>query len=181
VKPLAFIAVRTTGPDPDQDDIVELAAIRVDARTLEVEDALALAVLPDHVGRAVSDTEPTHTFLAHAVERLEPVVRGTMLAGHDLPTTLEFVRRAWRAHGHEPDDIDELRFDIGSIAWVLVGAEEPEELEPEIVCERLGIVGVKPDSALGLARYALELVRRAVAAYEQGRARSAQTAAAGAC
>lgn len=171
MKPIVFIAVRTTGPDPDQDDIVELAAIRSDPRTLEVEETVALAVVPEFVGRAVSADDAAEAFLADALERLEPVLSGAIVAGVDVDRTLGFLRRGWDDHGHEPDDLDEHPIEITTLAWPLMAATgRPDELTLDAVCEHFGIE--QPEAgALDRARCALTiaraLVRRPDEAFEE--------------
>lgn len=160
MKPIAFIAIRTTGPDPDQDEIVEIGAIRVDPSSLEIEDSLSVPVLPEFVGRAVNH-ESAEAFLAEALERLEPVLRGALLVGHEIDATMAFMRRAWRAHGHEPDGLDERGVEVAWIAWALLDLDS-DELTLDVIAERLGLEQPDTASAIGRARCALELLRSVV-------------------
>lgn len=162
MKPIVFIAVRTTGPDPDQDDIVELAAIRSDPRSLDVEETVALAVVPEFVGRAVSADDASEGFLADALERLEPVLSGAIVAGVDVDRTLAFLRRGWEDHGHEPDDLDEHPIEITTLAWPLMAATgRPDELTLDAVCEHFGIE--HPEAgALDSTRCAVAIARALV-------------------
>lgn len=163
MRPIVFVDVRTTGPDPDQDDIVEVAAIRADPRSLEVDDAIALAVVPDYVGRAVSGADDaSEAFLADALERLEPVLSGAIVIGVDVDRTLAFLRRGWEDHGHEPDDLAEHPIEISTLAWPLTTATgRPDDLTLEAVCEHFGIE--HPEAgALDRARCALAVARALV-------------------
>ena len=160
MRPIVFIDVRTTGPDPDQDDIVEVAAICADPRTLEVEEVTALLVVPDYVGRPVSDREePRETFLADALELLESVLTGALIAGVDVDRTLAFLRRGWEAHGHEPDEVRERPIEVTALTWPLMAMAGPvEALTLDSVCAHFGIE--HPEAgALDRARCALEITR----------------------
>lgn len=149
MRPLAFIAVRTTGADPDRDALVELAVLRVDPRSLEVEQAMALAS-EDEVRRA------------SAFESLEPLLAGTTLAGHDLGKTLAFLRAAWAKHGHEPTDLGEHPLDTTALAWGLHAPGQEGDLSLEGVCAQLGIDDAQTENALGRAHASLEIARRLV-------------------
>lgn len=160
MKPIAFIDIRTTGPDPEQDDIVELAALRVHPQSLEIEDSIALVVLPDVVGRAVD--APSEAFLGEALERLEPVLRGAVLAGHEVESSLAFLSRAWREHGYEPDGLADERLDVAPLLWAMLDLDT-DELSLDVAARRLGLREADAESAVGRARLALQVVRRAVA------------------
>lgn len=158
MRPLAFLSLKTTGPDPEEDAITEIAVVRVDPRSLDVEEALSLSVVPDVVGRAVPEGEP-EAFLGAALERIEPLLDGAVLAGHELGEQLPFFQHAWVEHGHRPDGLYPYHVDTAGLAWGLLASGEVEDLALESVCGPLGI-DAELRSATGRAYASLEVARR---------------------
>jgi len=158
VRPLAFVAIRTT--EPDEDEIEEIAAVRVDPRSLEVEQELCLEVVPEFVGHAVPDDASGEAFLERALERLQPVLSGAVLAGHELSGQLAQLHAAWQEHGHRPEDLGEQALDTATLSWPLLATSEVPSLSLEAVCDELGIERAEPLTALERARCSLEIARR---------------------
>lgn len=158
MRPLAFLSLKTTGPDPEEDAITEIAVIRVDPRSLDVEEALSIGVVPEFVGRAVPEDEP-ETLLGDALERIEPLLAGAVLAGHELGEQLPFMRRAWAEHGHLPEGLYVYHVDTATLAWGLLASGEVEDLTLESVCGALGI-DAELQTATGRAYASLEVARR---------------------
>lgn len=155
MRPLAFIAVRTTGPDAAEDDITEIAALRVDPLDLSLQRRLAVVVVPELVGRALGEGE---AFLRDALAQLEPVLAGAALAGHELDVQLPFLRRAWALHGHRPAELGPHRLDTASLAWMLCAGDD---LDLEAACRALRVES-DLERAVGRAEASLEIARRVI-------------------
>lgn len=170
MRPLAFIDIETTGLDPERHEIIEVAAVRVDPRTLAELEDLSVQVRP----RRPDDADPTALALvgyspdawtdavdlADALARIKPLLDGAVLAGHNVAFDRSFLSRAWAEAGSRPDDLDHHLLDTATLAWPLLVAGAVDSLSLGPVCAALGIDREQEHRALADARASLEVARR---------------------
>ena len=170
MKPLAFVDVETTGLDPARHEVVEVAAVRVDGRSLEVLGEAEVRVRPERLHEADpealrvnglsaarwSDAVP----LREALERVMPLLDGAVLAGHNVWFDRAFLEAACRSADVALPLGDHHLLDTAVLAWPLLAAGEVESLSLDAVCGRLGIERPLPHRALADARCSLEVARR---------------------
>ncbi|MBI3184694.1 MAG: hypothetical protein HYZ28_21365 [Myxococcales bacterium] len=146
---LAFLDVETTGLDPEVHALVEVAAIRVDARTLAVLDRIEARVIPPtdapvtaeaarlngYSPEAWADASPP----AEVLPRLARVLGGSTLAGHNVAFDWAFVRAACRRAGLPPPAVDYHMVDTVSLAWPLFQRGEVASLSLRDLCPRFGV------------------------------------------
>jgi DNA polymerase-3 subunit epsilon len=170
MRPFAFVDLETTGLDPRRHEIIEIAVVRADPRTLEATGMLDLRVRP---GR-IEDADPAALGingwsvdawndavpLDVALVRAKPLLEGALLAGHNVSFDRAFLDAAWSASGVPAPDLDHHVLDTAAIAWPLHAAGLVESLSLDVVCKALGIDAGQPHRALADAQRSLEVARR---------------------
>jgi DNA polymerase III subunit epsilon len=170
MRPLVFVDCETTGLDPDRHELIEVAAIRVDPRTLKIETELALKVHLERIEDADPDALRINGYteeawsdavsLAEAMQQLAPVLDGCMLAGHNVAFDRSFLDAAWKHVGHRPNGLDHHLLDTATLAWPLLSAGSLDSVSLTPVCKRLGIERGEEHWALDDARASLEVAKR---------------------
>jgi DNA polymerase-3 subunit epsilon len=170
MRPLAFVDLETTGLDPRRHEILEIAVVRADPRTLEVTGMLDLRVRPGRIEDADPAALGINAWSAEAwrdavpldiaLVRAKPLLEGALLAGHNISFDRIFLDAAWNASGVPAPDLDHHVLDTATMAWPLHAAGLVESLSLDVVCETLGIDTGQPHRALADARRSLEVARR---------------------
>jgi DNA polymerase-3 subunit epsilon len=170
MRDIAFIDLETTGLDPERHEIIEVAVIRVDARDLHPIDEVACRVLPGRIAEAdpaalglvgySPEAWADAPSLTEAMERVAPLLEGTILAGHNVAFDRGFLEAAWRAMGSRPEGMDYHLLDTAALAWPLWSAGAIDRLSLDEVCECLGITRQPAHRAMTDARCSLEVARR---------------------
>jgi len=170
MRPIAFVDVETTGLDPTRHEIIEIGVVVADPRTLETRGTFDVQVQPSRIEdadpralevngwspEAWRDAVPLDVALA----RVEPLLEGALLAGHNVGFDRAFLDAAWRRLGVTPAEMDHHALDTATLAWPLLAAGLVESLSLAPVCEHLGIDLVQPHRALADAYRSLEVARR---------------------
>lgn len=170
MRPLAFVDCETTGLDPERHEIIEVAAARLDPRSLEIDAELDAKVKLEHPDRADpealrhngytperwADALPAGEVLA----RLTPVLDGCILAGHNVPFDRAFLRKTYSRTGRAFPDVDYHVVDTASLTWPFVLAGLIDSLRLRVICEHLGISNQGEHSAATDVRRTIEVYRR---------------------
>lgn len=164
---LCFVDIETTGLDPTKHEIVEIAAIRVDGRSLECLCSAGTRIAPTRIQDADPEalkingySEPWRgSSLEHALELVSPLMIGAALAGHNVARfDLQFLEAA-----HRNVDLEMPRskyiFDTAALLWPLLYRGEIDSLSLEAGCKHFGIKNNKAHSAMHDALASLELAR----------------------
>lgn len=172
MKPLCFIDVETTGLDPDFHEIIELAAIRVDPITWQIEQELELKVMPEHIETADDKALEINGFcpdrwkgapsLEEAISQLRPLLGGAMPAGHNIGFDMGFLTAAWIRVGNRPDWVDYHKLDTVALAMPMYLRGEIDSLKLISVCEHLGIITAPLHRALADAQASLAIAKMLV-------------------
>jgi DNA polymerase-3 subunit epsilon len=146
---LTFLDIETTGLNPVLSDIVEVAAMKVDERTLAVLDMVETRV-----------RSPTGTFLdpeaialngfnlddwldAPSADQVLPQLRtfldGSRIVGHNPGFDWAFLRTAYFRFGLAAPDIDCHLLDTASLAWPLLRRGLVPSLSLRELCAFFGI------------------------------------------
>lgn len=169
MREIAFIDVETTGLDPTQHELLEVAAVRVDEQSLEVVAEAAVLVMPQHIETADPEALRVNGYaepwggrpLAEALLMVRPLLEGATLAGHCVAFDAAFLDAAWREAAVQPPKLaDHHSIDTATLAWPLLRAGRIRSLSLRVVCEHLGISNNRAHSALVDARRSLEVARR---------------------
>jgi DNA polymerase-3 subunit epsilon len=170
MKPIVFLDLETTGLDPNVHEIIEVAAIQVDARSLTELDVLHLRIKPERLGVASVhalnmngfDIElwEDASFIGAALMQLFPLLDGAMLAGHNVNFDRTFLDAAYKQLSIQPPKLDHHTLDTASLAWPLYSAGEIDSLSLASVCKALNVDGGPPHRALSDARRSLDCARR---------------------
>ena len=188
-RPLIFIDVETTGLNVEINEVIELAAVQVHARTLEEQRRLVLKIKPENIATATEEAlsingyseaawksalsarEASEAFLAMlnaATTEKHERRFGPTLCGHNVLFDLSFIKATFARVGLEYPSHCEYILDSASMAWPLYGAGLVEKLSLDAVCEGLGIVRERSHRALDDAIASLEVVRAMVGRVKEG-------------
>lgn len=170
MRPLAFLDVVTTGLSPERHQLLELCVLRVDSRSLEVvlehEARVAPECLQDAQPEALqlcgfsqaawADAVP----LRDALLRVQPLLEGTQICGHQIGFAWRFLEQAFRRSGLDAPHIDLHPLDTASLAWPLLAARWVPALSLECLAQCLGLARSRPHRARESALLALHIARR---------------------
>nr|BDT32057.1 3'-5' exonuclease [Myxococcus sp. MH1] len=169
LRTLAFIDLETTGLDASRHEVLEVAVLRVDARSLKVLAEYETRVQPTRLADAhpealavcgYSDEEwrdalPLHEVLA----TVTPLLAGTLVAGHNTSFDWGFLVESYRRTELALPRVDYHRLDTASLAWPLLATGEVESLSLNTLAKRFGLHRPTPHRAMADARCTLELAR----------------------
>jgi DNA polymerase-3 subunit epsilon len=169
-KAIVFVDLETTGLDPSRHDIVEVAAIRVDARSLEALAEHDTLVAPQRLEDAQPEALAVCGFskaawtnavpLGDALRAIAPLLDGALVAGHNVAFDWAFLEAGFRRAGLTLPQVDYHHLDTASLAWPLVASGELPSLSLDGLATLFGLERPRPHRALADARCALEVARR---------------------
>jgi DNA polymerase III alpha subunit (gram-positive type) len=163
---IAITDIETTGLDAAVHEIVELAVLVVDQKTLRVQDQYHARIRPRRLRtaakRALEVTGYSPRAWTSAIE-LEPAIavyaqkaRDAIFCSYNLYLANSFMDAAFKATGVE-DPTDYHRLDLFTLAWSRLG---PGPANLDSICRRLGIVPEPlPRRAMDGALKQLEVLR----------------------
>jgi len=146
---LVFVAVETTGSDPERHELREVAAVRAHPHALEPIEQASFRVA---ARQGVT--------VATALGQLAPLLDGAMVAGHDVAFSWAFLRCGFARAGLSLPVVGDHQVDTAGLAWPLLATAELESLSLDAVCSALGLKRPPPHSALANALASLEVARR---------------------
>ncbi len=168
-RPIVFLDLETTGLDPKVHEIVEIAAIQVDAESLVELDVLHLRVKPERLDVASVHALKINGFdmevwenavgLGGALSKLSPMLDGAVMAGHNVGFDQAFLDAAYASTGVPRPRMDHHTLDTASLAWPLYTDGVIKSLSLAAVCDALGVDGGTPHRALHDARRSLQVAR----------------------
>jgi len=176
---LAFVDIETTGLDAMTHEIIEVAVIRVDPRSLEVLAERSILVLPERIEVAQPEALAVSGYskaawtmaapLRDALLTIAPLLEGALVAGHNVGFDWAFLEHGYRRAGLALPRVDYHRLDTASLAWPLVASGELSSVSLDEVATHLGLDRPRPHRALADARCSLEVARRLAARMHAGR------------
>lgn len=166
---LLFIDLEMTGLNPLIHEIIEMGAIVVNGKTLEIEKEYEVKVRPEHIESATPEALEINGYnpekwkdaisLNTALTELGQLAPEGLLAGWNIGTDKMFLEIAYIKQNLKfPFDYHAL--DIVPMAW-LYGQSDPglKELRLSSLCERLGLVRVDHHRALADIRTTVEVFK----------------------
>lgn len=169
LRTLAFIDLETTGLDASRHEVLEVAILRVDARSLKVLAEYEARVKPTRLADAhpealavcgYSDEEWRDALpLEEAFATVTPLLAGTLVAGHNTSFDWGFLTESYRRTELTLPSVDYHRLDTASLAWPLLATGEVESLSLNALAKRFGLHRPTPHRAMADARCALEVAR----------------------
>jgi DNA polymerase-3 subunit epsilon len=158
LRPIAFIDIETTGLDLQRDSIIEVAAMRVDPISLDVESWFATRIAP--AANAVVDPEAARLNGYRAEEwvdappiqevlpQLAGFLEGCLIAGHNPAFDWAFLSAAFRRLGLRRPDVGHHLLDTATLAWPLFRLGFLRSLTLRELCEHYGVSNVGEHHAL---------------------------------
>ncbi|MCP3167381.1 3'-5' exonuclease [Myxococcus qinghaiensis] len=169
LRTLAFIDLETTGLDSSRHEVLEVAILRVDARSLKVLAEYEARVQPTRLADAdpaalavcgYSDEEWRDALpLREVLATVTPLLAGTLVAAHNTSFDWGFLVEGYRRTELPLPSVDYHRLDTASLAWPLLATGEVESLSLNALAKRFGLHRPSPHRAMADARCALELAR----------------------
>ncbi len=169
LRTLAFIDLETTGLDASRHEVLEVAVLRVDARSLKVLAEYEARVRPTRLADAhpealavcgYSDEEWRDALsLEEVLATVTPLLTGTLVAGHNTSFDWGFLVESYRSTALPLPSVDYHRLDTASLAWPLLATGEVESLSLNALAKHFGLHRPSPHRAMADARCALELAR----------------------
>jgi len=165
-RPLAITDIETTGLDAAIHEIIELAVLVVDQKTLRVRDQYTARVKPSRVRTStkraldVAGYSPaawrTAVDLETALTVYAQKAADAIFVSYNMYLAFSFLDAAFKTTGVE-DPTDYHRLDIFSLAWSRLG---PGPSNLDSICKRLDIVPEpRPHRAMDGALKQLEVLR----------------------
>lgn len=149
MRPIAILDTETTGLNPNDHEIIDVAVLRVDPRSLAIEAELALRVRAVHPERVTPDALAVNGFdpkrwdgavgIGRAMLEVQEMTRGCVLAGHNVGFDVEFVHAASRRAGLGELEVHHHRIDTGTLAWPLLQAGAVDSLRLDALCAYFGV------------------------------------------
>jgi DNA polymerase III epsilon subunit-like protein len=175
---IAFVDLETSGLKPWEHEIIEIAAVRVDGKTLEIKSQTSTKVKPK--GPVSPDAARINGYtpekwkdaiaIEHGLKLLYPQIEGARWAGSNPSFDRQFVANANKKAGLEFPRLSTFRMiDTNAMVepWIFHGIIPHAGLD-----ELIKLFGLPPrgeHSALGDALLALEVYKRIVERFDVGR------------
>jgi DNA polymerase-3 subunit epsilon len=146
---LVFLDIETTGLDPMADDIIEVAAMRVDPISLSVEGCFETKVAPstgmlvDPRAAELNGFRAEDWSEAPEIENVLPLLarflEGCLIVGHNPAFDWAFLSAAFQRLGVRKPSVGHHLIDTASLAWPLLRHGLVASLSLRDLCEHYGI------------------------------------------
>lgn len=171
---IAFIDIETTGLDPERHEIIEIAVVIADARTLALQHAVSYRAAPERIEDAEPEALAMNGYtpeawadalpLRSALSLALPMLEGATIAGHNVPFDLAFIEKGCH-RAFLPMPQSKYRLDTASLAWPLLHAGHIEKPSLDALARFFGLKRPHPHRALADARCALDVARELLQFY----------------
>ena len=158
--PIAFVAIRTQGPDPDSDDLLEIAVARAEPHDAQPTDVYTARVRSLHGGRRHHGDSAV--WFVEAMDHVRALTRGCVLAAWDAGATRSFLDSACYHWELLPLQLAPKSIDLRSLAWPVAVAGDSVGDGLEDVCASLRVDFAPGTCALEDIRALAEIYRRVV-------------------
>ena len=154
-----FIDVETTGLDPTEHEIIEIALIRTDGQ-FSILDKYETKILPRHIETASKKAleingydpdvwEAEAVSLEEALETIDELLEDAIPAGQNTQFDLGFLKAAYRSLEREVSWYNYHSLDTASLAVPLMMSGKIKGLSLRRVCAYLGVINQAPHRAYG--------------------------------
>jgi DNA polymerase-3 subunit epsilon len=168
-RPIAITDIETTGLDASTHEIIELAVVLVNQRTLEILNTFETKVIFEHPELFGDKAKEVNGYeeedwvdaipLVDAMDSYNEVVREAVFCSQVITFDWPFIAAAYKKTG-VPSDIDYHRLDIPSMTWIKLRKLGIEKLGLDAVSEFLKIAPeVKPHRAINGAMQAYKVLK----------------------
>jgi DNA polymerase III epsilon subunit-like protein len=166
---LIFMDVETTGLDPAKHEIIEIACLVVDPKTLEVKRSYLAKVKPEHLGTADPKALELNQYsppkwqgakiIKTVLEEIGQLAPGGMFTGYNVSFDRPFIENAAKKKKVSLK-VDYHWLDVMSMVYLkLFSGKKIERLSLTYICEFLGIPHFQAHTALGDAKATLAVYR----------------------
>lgn len=171
-RPLLFIDLETTGLDPTKHEIIEVAALLVDGKTLQIKKEYETKVQPEHIETADKRALQIVGYSPPAWEKAKPLktvlldlnklAPGGMIIGHNITFDWTILELAYRRF-EIPWAFDYHRLDVLSIAYAhALSDSKIKQLRLEVLSDHFGIKRKRAHRAMDDIKATYELFRKLV-------------------
>lgn len=171
-RPLLFIDLEMTGLNPLTHEIIEVGAVVVNGRTLEIEKEYEVKVAPQHIELASPEALEVNGYTSEAwkdakplrevLEELNKLAPGGILAGWNVWTDAMFLKLAYVKEDLQWN-FDYHVLDVIPLAWKYAQTHEDiKELRLSAVCSSLGISREVMHRALADIKATVEVFKKLI-------------------
>jgi len=168
-RPLVFIDIETTGLDPLQHEIIEIACLVVNPQTLEIRKEYHRKVQPEHLETADPASLEVNKYspkawheaksLKEVLKELNSLAPGGQFIGYNVSFDRSFIENAAREYGMMLN-FDYHWIDVMSLVYFeSLSDKRLERLKLTHVCEIWGIPLKKAHTAMGDVKATLAVYR----------------------
>ncbi|MBI4057741.1 3'-5' exonuclease, partial [Candidatus Microgenomates bacterium] len=157
-RPILFIDLEMSGLDPTEHEILEVGALVVDGKTLEIKKEYEAKVKPEHIETANKTALRLNGYHADKWEKAKPLKEvllalnklapGALVAGFNVTFDWMFLEIAYRRLGIEPE-FDYHKLDVLALAWAQILPDKSvKEVKLSEFCRHFGIERTEKHRAL---------------------------------
>lgn len=172
-RPLLFIDLEFSGLNPLEHEILEVGALVVDGRTLEIKQEYEAKVAPVHIENADPEALKINGYTTEAWVDAKPIAQmlndlnalapNAMIVGWNVTYDWIFLDIAYRKAGIKPA-FDYHKIDVLGMAWIkLFNNLEFKLIKLSETCKLLGVNRVEKHKAMADIRDTYEVFRRLTA------------------
>lgn len=172
-RPLLFVDLEMTGLDPTVHEIIEIGALVVDGRTLEVKQEYEAKVVPEHIETADPEALKINGYKAQDWKQAQPleqvittlntIAPGAMVVGWNMAVDWSFLEQA-----HKKTEVkrsfDYHTIDVLPMAWAYAqNHPEIKEIKLSEFCKHFEIQREAKHRAMADIKATYELFRKLLA------------------
>lgn len=157
-KKLAFTDIETTGLDPEQHEIIEIATLIYNPVTDKVEREWEKAIAPKHIETAspvalkingyINNPDKYNGSLKSALIKFNSLAKDCMIIGQNIKFDTTFLRKYMAEFNIKPSFSRHTELDLMAIAWPAVLDSDIEGLSLAHLCDHFGVTNVGAHTAL---------------------------------
>lgn len=169
---IAFFDTETSGLDPNSQEILSLAIIRVDAKTFETIGTFYKKIQPTRIHLAspkaleingyTADKWTEAVSLKTALEEATGLLKNAIWGGHNVSFDINFLSASFANTGVTMPRNDYHKLDTMLLAWPYLVRGEITSMSLDSMCKLFSISRPEPHDALDDVKATIEVAKRII-------------------